>query len=393
MSQNPLSRRKFIQLGFASMGTAAAAPVAGAVESFTRPNRTISLGVMLPRAQRHPLLSANILDGLRLGFSEASYAARIQTRQVGSDELAAVESARALLDAGARIVVGMVSTLQLEALQPVFAEYGATFVLATAGENFLTGQLPNVVANSLQYWQSAYAAGQWAVGQFGRRAVLLSSFYESGFDTLYAAEQGIEAAGGRLVSSIITHMTPSNDRMAEALDAVRTANPDFVYSAYQGQQAAAFLHAYRSAGLDTPLIASAFMLDGAEVSVTARSVAPWASDLKTPENSAFVDAFGQSTGRTADAFAVLGFETGKWIGAALETAGGNWSLVRAAMATTRIVGPRGALTFDAATQTLTSGLVVRTVDQQVKSIQAVDAPAFARRPDIKTGWISPYLSV
>lgn len=393
MSQNPLSRRKFIQMGFATMGTAAVAPVAGAVESLTRPGRSVTVGVLLPRAQLHPLLSANILDGLRLGFSTTSHAARFQTRQIGTGETSAVSAARGLLDAGIRVVVGMVSTSQLEAIQPLFAEYGATFVHATAGENITASPLSNVVVNSLQYWQSAYAAGQWAVGQFGRRAMLLSSFYESGFDTLYAAGQGIESAGGSVLDTHVTHMHPSFDRLADALDAVRSTNPDFVYTAYQGQQAVAFLHAYRSAGLETPLVASAFMLDSADVSVPARSVTPWAADLKSPENSAFLDAFGQSTGRTADSFAVLGFETGHWIGAALDTAAGNSALLRAAMAATRVVGPRGALTFDAASQSLTSALVVRSIDQQVKSFQAVDAPVFAHRPDIKTGWITPYLSV
>src|SRR2546426_10380737 len=72
-------------------------------------------------------------------------------------------------------------------------------ILADAGANIVreTEQSPYVFHNTLGYWQSSLALGEWAVRNIGKKVFVASSFYESGYDALYAFRLGAEIAGRR----------------------------------------------------------------------------------------------------------------------------------------------------------------------------------------------------
>lgn len=389
MNNQALSRRKFMQLGFAMMGGAAAGPLSGLAAPFgITAGGVLRVGMMLPQAQLQPLMTANLLDGFKLAF-DGVRRIELAAETIGVTQSDAVNAAAKLLGSGVKIVVGVVSALHVAALQPLFAEHDATLVVMTAGENDYSGALPNVVFNSLHYWQSSHAAGKWAAETYGGRGMILSSFYESGFDTLLAFEQGVEASGGSIADRFVTHFDPSASRMADAIEAVRALQPDFVYAAYNGAQAAEFLRAYHAAGLGIPLVGSAFIADEVAVLPTPlRTVGAWSSALDSADNSAFMSAFKAASGRSADAFATLGYETGLWIDSAAENAGimGMCAALEAAS----LSGPRGALHFDAATRTLTSSLYLRG---QRQAVETLGIPSAVLRQEQKSGWISSYLSI
>lgn len=377
-----------MQLGFTMMGGAVAGPLASFAAPFgITAGGTLRLGVMLPQAQLHPLMTANLLDGLKLAF-DGGRGVELTTETVGVTQSEAVKAATKLLDSGVRIVAGVVSTLHVEALQPLFAEYDATLVVMTAGENGYSGSLPNIVFNSLHYWQSSHAAGKWAAETYGGRGMIVSSFYESGFDTLLAFEQGVETSGGTIADRFVTHFDPSVSRVADAIEAIRSLRPDFVYAAYNGQQAAEFLHAYQAAGLGIPLIGASFIADeNATLPAAMRTVGAWSSALDSAGNSAFMSAFKSASGRGADAFAALGYETGLWIASAADDSGD--ARICDALAEAAFTGPRGAVRFDSATRTLTSSLYLRGQ----RAIESLGAPHHTLRQDQKSGWISTYLSI
>lgn len=389
MNNKALSRRTFMQLGFTMMGGAAVGPLAALAAPFgVTAGGALRLGVMLPQAQLQPLMTANLLDGLKLAFSGGRHL-ELSTETIGVTQSDALKAAAKLLESGVRTVVGVVSALHVEALQPLFAEYDATLVVMTAGENDYSGQLPNVAFNSLHYWQSAHVAGTWAAETYGGRGMIVSSFYESGFDTLLAFQQGVEASGGEIEERFVTHLDPSASRIAEAIEAVRALRPDFVYAAYNGQQASEFLRAYHAAGLGIPLIGSSFIADeSAVLSTPLRTVGAWSSALDSAENSAFMRAFSASSGRSADAFAALGYETGLWIAAAVDAAGED--RLCDGLTAVSFAGPRGAVHFDSATRTLTSSLYLRG---QQRAVETLGMPHAVLHQDQKSGWISTYLSV
>src|SRR5207244_3918342 len=145
--------------------------------------------------------------------------------------------------------------------------------------------------------------GAWSAQNLGRRALLAASFYESGYDSLYAAEMGIEAAGGQVAERQVNHGPTGPRPVAELIAAIKCVRPDFVFAAYSGQEAVAFVRAYAEAGLkDTiPLVGSAFLADESRLSemggaaVGIHSALSWAPTLATPDNQAFAAAYTQLT--------------------------------------------------------------------------------------------------
>lgn len=392
MDNTRLSRRAFMRFGVAAMGTAAAAPLSGTLDMVAPHSRTLRVGVLLPQARYRPLLSANILDGLRLGFAGTAYQAQFITKQTRGTRSDATAAAEALLETGVDVVVGMVASTALDAMQDVFGAAGATFVQMTAGENIDSTLRPNIAVNTLQYAQSAYAAGMWAVQSLGRRGVILAALHESGYDTVYAAHQGIEAAGGSVARSMVTHAHPTMDRLTDAVEAVRSTSPDFIYAAYSGPHAAAFMAMYNASGLHTPLVVSPFMLDDIGYHPAGmHTVSAWSADIDSEANRAFLAAFADSAGRRPDTFAMLGYETAQWIASGLATSGTPSQLL-SGLAAAQIASPRGALTFDASSHALTGGFVQRSTDGLTVTLAPVEVQTAARAPELRTGWTTPYLT-
>src|SRR5262249_55244148 len=121
----------------------------------------------------------------------------------------------------------------------------------------------SVFFDSLGYWQASWAMGDWAARNLGRRAVVAASLYESGYDSLYAFQPGLEEAGGEGVETCVTHVPPATHDTGRAIAAIRRAVPDFVFAAYSGQPAVDFVRAYADSGLArrVPLAGSSFLVD------------------------------------------------------------------------------------------------------------------------------------
>ncbi|MCU0497988.1 MAG: ABC transporter substrate-binding protein [Anaerolineae bacterium] len=324
-----ITRRQFVQLGFA---TAAITPATVLSDSLLTPSIK-SMGAILPESRLNPLLSAQFLNGLIGG------GATVQTEWVKSNAEVITASER-LLAQGVRVVIAMIATPLVTLLQPIYAKHQALLVVVNAGENLPVIESPNVVYSTLHYAEAAFMAGRYGAQRFGPRGLQVSSWYESGFDTFYAFEQGLTQAGGELIQSVITH-TADGANLGSAIDAIRVAQPDFVYAAYYGDNGQEFMQAYRGAGLfgQIPLLGSAFMSDDSPLFAGMQTI--------------------QAT-NTSQAFTLLGQRTIEQLRA------GQFKPI--------------------------SSLTVRTIgagDQHLLSLPH----GLIRAPEIKSGWNRSYLAV
>jgi branched-chain amino acid transport system substrate-binding protein len=131
----------------------------------------------------------------------------------------------------------------------------------------------------------------------------------------------------------------------------------------------------------------------------------WSPGLGTGANRAFQSAFAFGTGRSADAFAVLGYDTAQLILNAAEAAGGDTAdTLRAALGTAQFEGPRGQITMDTATQDSAGPLFLREVQQtgtgfhnivvgELGAIANHDVRVEAARSDLRSGWLNAYLAI
>ncbi len=236
---------------------------------------------------------------------------------------------------------------------------------------------------------------------------MCSALYDSGYDAHYAFRRGFEAAGGTVVASEVVDAIRQPAAWQRAWQAVAAASPDVIYGGASGSHVALCVQGYAASGLAgrAPLVGAGLLLDDAAIAQLGgaasglRGAGSWASGLTTAANQAFSQAFGQRAGRAPDAFAVLGYEAGLLIAAALEATASRRSgaALGSALRSATITGPRGAVQAGGAAPLLlrevraTGG---RAASAAVSGLDAF-APPSAERAALasiaKTGFLYPYL--
>lgn len=213
------SRRDLLKLGAAGALALGLAGTPLALKNIPAPSR---VGVILPETRLYPQLGANLLAGLRAGLTERSSPIRLLTSTALTPTAAMAE----LLAAGADIVVAATSPTQARPLHEQAQSAGRELIVVGAGEALPEPGLHYV---GLGYWQASWAAGKQAVHQFGPHIATIASAYESGFDSFYAFQLGVEAAGGRLDTPLLVGTGLLS--VQEAMHVAAAQRPDALYIA------------------------------------------------------------------------------------------------------------------------------------------------------------------
>jgi len=381
-----------------------------------------SIGLLLPETRMHPMLGANVKAGLELCFSQARREHGtswdgVHVEEYGVSTAAAIKAAEKLIgQKNVGMLVAVLNPHVAVSLHDILESHRTFLIVADAGANVPRDgeQSPYIFTNTLNYWRSNWAMGEWAVKQYGKKVFVASSLYESGYDALYAFRLGAERAGGQIVKNFVSHIPPDQADLTRLMQEIANANPHVVHASYSGREGLEFMKAYSAAGLaqKIPLSTSAFMMDEpllGEVGSDAlgvRSILAWSPTLDTVENRTFVRAFAKSNGRNPDAFAVVGYDTGGLILAGLAATGGdvaNPNKLRDALRRASFAGPRGIVRMNPQTHGTTAPLylcqvsrkgsmLVNDVMDEVKTASDHHTTLVALHAEERTGWLNTYLS-
>lgn len=381
-SSSRLTRRGFLRLAGLATGAVVVPDWPG--------GHSLKVGVLLPTAVLYPAMGQNLVTGMRLYFGAAGHPVTFAIHEIGAGTASARRTSRALLEqGGVDVVVAVTGEHVAATLRPLYADHGVPLVVCNAGANVVRpdDQGTFLVFNSLKLWQSNWALGFWAGHHLGSRAVSALSFYDSGYDAPYLFRLGFEAAGGDLLETFVSHTPAGDGNLTPLLAAIRDAGPDFVYASYCGAQAVEFVQAYARSGLagHIPLIGSAFLVDDRSVLPQLGSAAlgiktslPWAAPVSGSEDQAVLAAYPQQTGRSADSFAALGYDTAH--------------LITRMMAEGVHEAPRetGGPLF--LREVRRHGLALaNVVTAHLSSIAERDIQRAVAESSPKSGWLAPYL--
>ena len=378
---------------------------------------TLRVGLLLPQSQIYPAISANFRAGMDLFLAQRSSADRpisLIAQEYGTTPSIALEQAHEWMATDqVDLIVGSLSSGTAATLHPLLHESQTPLLVSNIGANLTRDdrQSPYIIRNSFSYWQSSWALGRWAAGNLGKQALVASSFYDSGYDSLYAFQLGFESVGGTITSTKVTHLPTDTGELHTLMAAIQQAQPDLVFAAYSGAQASDFVRAYAHSGLSTrvPLLGSGFLVDESllsqqgDAALGIKTALPWAHTLDLPTNQAFTSAFQNFSGRPADPFAVLGYDTARLISTAASSAGDTKQL-RQALAGTAFDSPRGIVQMDKTVLEISTPLYLRevragasglsnTVIDKLPAIPANNAALAALRATERTGWSNTYLAV
>lgn len=372
-----VSRRDFLRLGgvVAVASTVAPSLTAFASAESSASSRTLSVGLILPEDST---AGAELLSGVRLS------GATVYTQAVRTSSFVQVATAFQELARRTSVVMAMITPFMAKQLEPIVQASGALLVILEAGANVVTvpDESPYILHNTLRYWQSAWATGQHVAQSISPRVLVVSSFYEAGFDSLYALTEGITGSGGQVLQTVITHRTPE-ENFATLFEAIRHHRPEVIVSLYDNEKSKALAWALQ--GTPIPHVQAGLLSESSRFGT-------WSAQLTHPENHAFITAYRQANGKTPTAFALLGYETAEWVKAGRASLSERVSRdeLLIALARTTLASPRGTVHLDAHSQVMVVPVyALRDAQQSVINIDEASVRVALNQPH-RSGWLSAY---
>ncbi len=411
-----MSRRNFLRKLGLGVATIPLAKITTANDRATKNQKPLlKLGVLLPESTRYPVMGDNFLDALRMQLAAnldfqrheiELYVEKYRTNVADLEQKTAKLAEINQVD----MMTGLVSCHDTIKIKELLESKEILFIENTMGEVVQSANTESdcIFRNSFHLWNAAFVAGEWAAKNYGKRGILCSSFYDSGFNGLVAFEKGFGAAGGTILDRHVTDI-PTQNGHVELFKAIKTHKPDFVFGHYCGTEAVSFVHSYKNSGLQAPLLGSGLMYSDANLNAQSssangmQSFSTWTRTHKHQANQDFVKAFEGTHQRYADPYAVLGFETGQLLRTALSKLGNHPSTqdLIAALSTITVDSPRGELVIKNQQTSCPVYLkkVTKNGDYFLENITHqyvltdTQAPAIDElRTSIQSGWSNAYLT-
>lgn len=341
MNPNQHQRRQLLK-GMGAAGLLAYAPFVAASSS---PVPSPRMAVFLPRSGRYPTLSDEYLAGLTVALTQHGLDADAMLPiAYGANPAVGIRQAQALLARERMdVMTGVLCPTAALTLEPALLRKGVPLLVNDTGANRMQAAAHSgiIIRQSLEYWQSCAAFGQWAPNQLGRRAVLAMGNLEYGYDFPGAFSDAFAASGGTVVATHLSDLPHADTEFSGLAAAIQEHQPDFVFALYSGPQAQRFLATYRASAWANKLpLASGGFLDAdvtSGISGPDWSVASW--HAATATCSRFTAACDAGNLRVTP-FSVLGYESGDRIATAWLAARSTSSAFVTALHAAPRTGPR-----------------------------------------------------
>lgn len=417
------NRRNFLKILGTGFAAASASPIMAGVTKMKTPKQTIKVGVLSPQSNLNPHYPYSFMNGFRLGIDQNKAIKKQHIEIVnepngyGTPFISKQNAEKLLYENGVDLMVGILGNEVVGQFEGLFSKKQVPFVVCNAGEYFPIKPLrdnPYLFFNTLNLYQSAYATGQYATSQYGKRGFIVTSLYDSGYDSLYSFTRGVETSNGVVEETLVMKMN-EKDFAAKAIARIKEIAPDYVYMLLSGDQARDFIVQYNNSGDKTlPLLTTPFVTDGPNLPMLGQYAknlecfAPWEKSAGNRENKEFCKRYMETYRSEPDMFSALGFETGLMIYQALANADGNYSgqALSKSLAGLAMNSPRGEFAVDKETgwtQTplyrlnigynILNALPEASILDERQPIHAVHSDFALLDNSYRSGWLNPYLFV
>ena len=379
----------------------------------------VRLGMLLPEQDISAVLTKNFLAGFDYclktsGCLDAGVS--IELVRADSGGAVSVSALKKLVQhEQVSLVTGVLNTAAASALRSFTRDEEFLLMTGSAGECIARQKnvSPNTFNCSMNFWQANWTMGRWAASHMGRKSVVATSVYETGYDTLEAFRLGFQSAGGTVGDTFVADTgkgTPDFDKFFSEASSIR---PDFIYALYSGQLGVDFIKAYTASGLAgrIPLACSSHLLTGdviksmGPLAAGVKTCLPWHSDLFAPGTVDFARNYRKETGLNLDSFGLLGYDTAGIILSALSVTNGKTGNIKAlarAFETAGFSSPRGQVTMNPKTNVTRGPLFIHEVGMAggAPFSQAIDRCTVPGESDKlisslwaseRSGWYNAYL--
>jgi len=329
MTPTSFARRALFVLTAVALGCAAT------LASAQQPK--LKVGLMLPYSGTYTALGVAIENGFKLYVDE--HGGKLGGRDIEyikvddeSDPAKATDNVNKLIKRdNVDVIVGTVHSGVAMAMAKAAKESGTVLMVPNAGADAVTGPMcaPNIFRSSFSNWQPAYAMGEVAAKQQGKKkAITITWKYAAGDESVNGFKEGFEKSGGQVVKQL--NVPFPNVEFQALLTEIAAAKPDAVYAFFAGGGAVKFVKDYAAAGLDKtiPLYGPGFLTDGTLDAQGASAqgmltTLHYADGLNTPRDNAFRTAYAKSFKLQPDVYAVQGYDAAQMLGIGLAAVKGD----------------------------------------------------------------------
>ncbi|MBE9601767.1 ABC transporter substrate-binding protein [Pedobacter sp. MC2016-24] len=304
----------------------------------------------------------------------------------------------------ADVVTGIVSNMTGMAVAPKFERYKKPFIMNNIGEHTPNPEWfnPYIFINSTHTWQQIWSLGYWAVKTFGNKGMFVGSVYDAGYSFNNMLRLGMQAASAESnLSFSIAQITPGAKTAdpKTVFEHVELFQPDFIFSAFCGEEATAFQEAYTNADAkNIPLLALPFLLQNFDAKDHELEIYTALSSTALLSNGESGEVFQDQT------FYQLGKETGMILADALKIVkDGDWV---EALNQVKVDSERGVLHINSQkpgednqvylvknTHTGNRKHMRRAVIRRLETVAIDDQALSDSLQELSSGWENPYLGI
>lgn len=325
--------------------------------------KTFQIGVMFSTTGSYSVVAQSMLNGALLAFREINQAQDVlELQPVVVNPSGDLSRYRALslelLGGGIRQVVGCYTSSSRKEVIPCFEKHDGLLWYPSHYEGFESSD--NVVYTGASPNQHVLPLVDYLAARVGTRAFCVGSNYIWAWENNRIFREALMARGGAVLAE--RYLSVGDTEFDQVIAAIIEQRPDVVFNNLIGTSAYAFFRAFRaacrSAGIDQAKeipVASCTLSEpelreiGSDAVDGHLSSSVYFSSLDTPENVAFMQAYGASfpDGPLASADAEASYVAVKLLAASLlQTGSDEARAVRAAVANRRLAAPQGEVRID-----------------------------------------------
>jgi branched-chain amino acid transport system substrate-binding protein len=413
------NRRNFLKIAGVGLTGALVKPVSAQSAKLSASN--IKIGVLLPQSVEHPLYPGSFYNGLRCGLDQrkALKLGKIEviTEAVnfGTPQITKEKIQKLVTENNVHAIVGILNSEVAAYIGELVNNAQIPTLIANAGESYITTELksnPFLFFNSLNLFQAAFHAGKYAVEKFGKRISVVTSFYDSGYDSLYTFRQGVESSGGEIIETLLEKQGEVNFENT-SVNQLKSSRPDAVYVFLNGNKADNFIRNYYFSAINIPILSTAFVVEKhravnlGEAVNNVVTIGSWDVENTSKQNKEFVSKYQKATHKMPDNFSMLGYESGQLLYASLAKSGSDLSAntISNQLKNLSIASPRGEINVNPKsgfvnnqllvrkTKVLASGEINNDVIEKITPVNEYEELFASLDNTYRSGWLNPYLFV
>ena len=158
-------------------------------------------------------------------------------------------------------LVGTINSKVLERLNSEIDKQKIPFILLGLGENHNRFSSDLIYTFDYDLCKLHHDLGKWSVKRFGKKALISTGIFDSGFDALESFISGVESEGGEVV---LRHIDSNDFREENSHDAnlateIQKVEVDFCFAFHSGKASESFIANYTNLDTSLPLVLSPFM--------------------------------------------------------------------------------------------------------------------------------------